>query len=215
MKYNTLIIPRGGQFNLTLADGTRVWLNADSRLKYPTSFPGEERVVELTGEAYFEVKKNTQKPFKVLSGNQVVQVLGTSFNISSYQDDPITATTLVEGKVEVYLENTPSEHQMLLPNQQSILVRSDNSLSQKEVDVKAFISWKDGWFYFKDKPLEAIMLDLSRWYDVSVQYEDQEAKKLPFTGEIRRYENLEDVLNLLEKTREVQFEMERRKVIIK
>ncbi|MEB2774677.1 DUF4974 domain-containing protein [Algoriphagus sp. D3-2-R+10] len=215
VKYNTLIIPRGGKFNLTLADGTRVWLNADSRLKYPTSFPGEYRVVELTGEAYFEVSKNAQKPFKVLSGSQVIQVLGTSFNISSYQDDPIIATTLVEGKVEVYLEHTPSEHQMLLPNQQSILVKDYNSLIQKNVNVQEFISWKDGWFYFRDKSLEAIMLDLSRWYDVSVQFEDPEMKKLPFTGEFRRYENLEEVLNLLEKTGEVKFETERRKIIIK
>ncbi|MDN3669493.1 DUF4974 domain-containing protein [Echinicola jeungdonensis] len=215
VKYNTLVIPRGGQFNLTLSDGTQVWLNAGSTLKYPTAFVGKERNVELTGEAYFEVKRDENKPFKVISGEQVVQVLGTSFNVSSYQEEPTVFTTLVEGKVNVYLDNDPQNHQILSPNQQSVLEKGENSLLKREVDVAEYISWKDGWFYFKEKPLETIVADLSRWYDVSFQFDNQGAKKLPFTGKIRRYEDLEDILKLLEKTKEVQFKIERRKVIIK
>lgn len=215
VKYNTLVIPRGGQFNLTLADGTQVWLNAGSTLKYPTAFVGNDRTVELNGEAFFEVTKDRDKPFRVISGGQIVQVLGTSFNISSYEEESSIYTTLVEGKVNVYLEKEPKKQRVLSPNQQSVVVKGENTIEQRQVDVSEYISWKEGWFYFKEKPLEAIMLDMARWYDVSVQFESEEAKKRPFTGKIRRYENLEDALKLLEKTREVKFKIERRTVIIK
>ncbi len=214
VKYNTLVIPRGGQFNLTLADGTQVWLNAGSTLKYPTAFVGNDRRVELTGEAFFEVTKNKEKPFKVISGGQIVQVLGTSFNVSSYEEEPTIYTTLVEGKVNVYLEDEPQQQQVLAPNQQSMLIKGQNVISQREVEVMEYISWKDGWFYFKDKPLESIMLDLARWYDVSFQFKKQAAKEIPFTGKVPRYENLEDVLKLIEKTGDVKFKIERRMVTI-
>ncbi|WP_200975632.1 FecR family protein [Echinicola sp. 20G] len=215
VKYNTLVIPRGGHFKLTLSDGTQVWMNAGSTLKYPTAFVGGERKVELTGEAFFEVARNEEKPFKVISGGQVVQVLGTAFCISSYQDQPAIYTTLVEGKVNVYLEDQPEDLQSLSPNEQSVWVKDEKAIMRREVDVMEYVSWKDGWFYFKDKQLDAIMMDMARWYDISFQFESQEAKKIPFTGKIRRYENLEDLLKLLEKTREVEFTIERRNVIIK
>ncbi|UCS95011.1 DUF4974 domain-containing protein [Echinicola marina] len=214
VKYNTLVIPRGGQFNLTLADGSRVWLNAGSSLKYPTAFVGKDRVVELTGEAFFEVSRNKEKPFKVLSQGQVVQVLGTSFNISSYQEEGEIYTTLVEGKVNVYLEEVPENPLLLSPNQQSVFIKGQNTIEQRMVDVEEYISWKEGWFYFKDKPLEAIMQDMARWYDVTIKFDNEQAKKLPFTGKVRRYERLEDVLKLLEKTRDIKFKIERRTITI-
>ncbi|QDH81218.1 DUF4974 domain-containing protein [Echinicola soli] len=214
VKYNTLVIPLGGQFNLTLTDGTKIWLNAGSTLKYPTAFSGSERRVELTGEAYFEVARNEEKPFKVHTEDQVVEVLGTAFNISSYQEVPAIYTTLVEGRVKVFLENNPHENQILSPNQQSVLTRGHNTIDQRTVDVREYISWKDGWFYFHDKPLKAIMDEISRWYEVDVQFKNIEASELPFTGEIRKYKDLEDVLILLEKTRDVQFRIERRTIII-
>ncbi|WP_186755999.1 FecR family protein [Echinicola salinicaeni] len=214
VKFNTLVIPRGGQFNLTLADGTQVWLNAGSSLKYPTAFMGNDRTVELTGEAFFEVTKNRKKPFKVISGGQIVQVLGTSFNISSYEEDANIYTTLVEGKVNVYLEDEPQQKQVLVPNHQSVLRKGQNAIARRVVDVNEYISWKEGWFYFKDKSLETIVLDLERWYDVSFQFENQKAKKIPFTGKVRRYENLEDVLKLIEKTGDVNFKIERRIVTV-
>ncbi|GAB3650170.1 hypothetical protein GCM10028791_16980 [Echinicola sediminis] len=215
VKYNTLVVPRGGQFNLSLADGTQVWLNAGSTLKYPTNFTGSERRVELSGEAYFEVAKNTEQAFRVITDQQVVEVLGTAFNIASYKEDASIFTTLVEGKVSVFIKDKPENKQVLSPNQQSEWVKGKEQIQQRSVDVREFIAWKDGWFYFKEKPLEEIMKALARWYDVQVKFENQEAKQLPFTGEIRKYEDLEDVLVLLEKTRDVQFKIERRTIIIK
>lgn len=214
VKYNTLVIPQGGQFSLSLADGTEVWLNAGTTLRYPTSFIGKERKVELTGEAYFEVTKNAEMPFRVLSGEQVVEVLGTSFNIASYQEDSSIYTTLVEGKVSVFLEKTPQVRKTLLPEQQSIFVKGTDKINKRVVDVEQYIGWKDGWFYFKDESLESIMQTLSRWYDVEVRFKNEEAKKLQFTGKIKRYEDLKDVLNLLEKTNEVTFKIDRRYITV-
>lgn len=214
VKYNTLVIPRGGQFSLTLTDGTRVWLNSGTTLKYPTRFVSDERKVELTGEAYFEVEKNTEMPFRVLSGAQVVEVLGTSFNISSYQENPSVYTTLVEGKVRVFLEETPQVSETLLPEQQSIFIKGTDTIDQRTVDVEQYTAWKDGWFYFRDEPLEAIMQTLARWYDVEVHFANDPAKRLQFTGKIKRYEELKDVLNLLEKTNEVTFSVERRSITV-
>lgn len=214
VKYNTLVIPQGGQFSLTLADGTEVWLNAGTTLRYPTSFIGKERKVELTGEAYFEVTKNAEMPFRVLSGEQVVEVLGTSFNIASYQEDASIYTTLVEGKVSVFLEKTPQVRKTLLPEQQSVFVKGTDKINKRVVDVEQYIGWKDGWFYFKDESLESIMQTLSRWYDVEVRFKNEEAKKLQFTGKIKRYEDLKDVLNLLEKTNEVTFKIDRRYITV-
>ncbi|GGZ37584.1 iron dicitrate transporter FecR [Echinicola pacifica] len=212
--FNTLLVPKGGQFNLILADGTKVWLNANSQLKYPTSFPGDSRVVELQGEAYFEVQEDARKPFKVLTGEQVVQVWGTSFNISSYEDEEAIATTLVEGKVEVFLTNSSAGHQMLSPNQQSLYHKNEASLESKTVDVHKYIAWKEGWFVFQDKPLVAIINSLARWYDFSFEFKNEETKSIPFTGKIRRYEDLQEVMDLLQKTGDVKFKLERRNMII-
>lgn len=214
VKYNTLIIPNGGQFSLILADGTKVWLNAGSTLEYPTSFSEKVRKVKLAGEAYFEVTKNPKAPFQVVSGEQVVEVLGTSFNISSYQKDSSVSTTLVEGKVSVFLEKHPQIRETLVPEQQSIFVKGTKKIDQRTVNTERYIAWKEGWFYFQDESLEAIMQTLARWYDVEVHFQSEETKKLTFTGKFKRYEDLKDVLNLLEKTQEVTFRIERRYVTV-
>lgn len=212
---NKLIIPRGGQFQLTLSDGTKVWLNSESSLTYPAEFQGDTRMVELSGEAFFEVAENKDQPFQVLTGGQVVQVLGTSFNIYSYPEERQVQTTLVDGSVQVFLETDTSNSETLKPNQQSVWVKGEPVISIQQVEVEEFISWKNGWFFFNDKPLEKIMVDLSRWYDVEVEFEEAASKQIPFTGKIPKYENLEEVLSLLEKTKEVEFIQERRKVLVK
>ena len=215
VKYNTLLIPRGGQFRVTLSDGTNVWLNAETTLRYPTQFVGDERSVELEGEAYFEVAENAQMPFIVNSGGQAVKVLGTTFNISSYPEGKAILTTLVEGKVQVYLAGNANEPVLLRPNQQSIFSKNQSSIGIKEVDVQEYISWKDGWFVFQDTPFEDIMISLTRWYDIDVQFENPAAKSMVFTGKVRRYESLEEILSLLEKTNEISFKIERRTIIVK
>lgn len=212
---NKLIIPRGGQFQLTLSDGTKVWLNSESSLTYPAEFKGDTRLVELSGEAFFEVAENKDQPFQVHTGGQVIQVLGTSFNVYSYSEETQVQTTLVEGSVQVYLETDTSSSETLKPNQQSVWVKGEPIISIQQVEVEEFISWKNGWFFFNDKPLEKIMVDVSRWYDVEVEFEDAASKQIPFTGKIPKYENLEEVLSLLEKTKEVEFIQERRKVLVK
>ena len=214
VKYHTLVIPQGGQFSLTLTDGTQVWLNSGTTLQYPTRFTEDERNVVLTGEAYFEVATNADQPFRVLAGEQVVEVLGTAFNVSSYQEDSSVYTTLVEGKVSVFLAQTPQVHATLVPEQQSIFVKGTDEIDQRTVNVERYIAWKDGWFYFQDEPLEAIMQTLCRWYDVEVHFGNEMVKKLPFTGKIKRYEELQEVLSLLEKTNEVTFTVERRSITV-
>ncbi|AWW30188.1 anti-sigma factor [Echinicola strongylocentroti] len=215
VKYNTLLVPRGAVFTLSLVDGTQVWLNSGSTLRYPTAFTGQEREVELSGEAYFEVTKNPDSPFRVIADQQIVEVLGTAFNISSYKEEPSVLTTLVEGKVNVFVQDKPLQKQVLTPSEQSMWVKGEKRIEKRTVDVREYIAWKDGWFYFKEKPLGEIMESLARWYDVEVKFENQKTKELPFTGRIRKHEDLKEVLVLLEKTRDVQIEIERRTIIIK
>jgi ferric-dicitrate binding protein FerR (iron transport regulator) len=170
--------------------------------------------VELTGEAYFEVQRDEKRPFKVVSGTQIVEVLGTSFNICSYPDDPETLTTLVEGKVNVFLEGNPEIRQTLLPNHQSLLLKDEATIEQREVDIREYIAWKEGMFYFTDQSLGDIMKTLSRWYDVDVIFTDARAADILFTGHIKRYENFEKILDLIEQTNEVTFKKERGKIAI-
>jgi transmembrane sensor len=209
-----LKIPRGGEFYLTLSDNTKVWLNSETTLKYPVEFAGEERRVELTGEAFFEVEKDAERPFRVVSDEQVVEVLGTSFNISSYPEDSVILTTLVEGKVNVFLGENPETSQTLLPKHQSFLARGEDRIMQREVDVSEYVAWKDGEFYFRDQSLENIMKTLSRWYDIDVVFNEPQAKDILFTGHLERYENFERILNLIQRTNEVSYSEEGRTITI-
>ncbi len=212
---NTLITPKGGEFYLELADGTKVWLNAATTLRYPTRFVGNRRVVQLEGEAYLEVAKNEESPFYVVSAGHTVKVLGTQFNISSYAEDTQVKTTLVEGKVSVYPKGRESEAATLLPNQQSIMDKKDGTIIQQTVDASRFTAWKSGSFYFQDEPLHEIMKVLARWYDLNVFYDNYSYRNVRFTGGFKRYEDFEKVRNLIEKTEEVKLKIKGNAVIVK
>ena len=214
IKYNTLKIPRGGEYFLILSDSTKVWLNSETTLRFPVQFAADVRSVELTGEAYFEVKKNEKKPFVVSSGNHLVKVLGTQFNISSYADNPNIYTTLAEGKVEVSSISNPEVTLILKPNEQSILNSNNNQIQKKSVDVNQYVAWKDGRFVFREQPLEEIMGTLSKWYDVQVIFSNEKDKKLMFTGNLERYADFGEILAKIEKTNEVNFEIKNNTITI-
>lgn len=205
VKYNTLIVPRGGEFSLELADGTRVWLNTESKLRYPVAFTGEERRVEMDGEVYFEVAKNREKPFVVTVNGVDIRVLGTSFNVSAYQEDVVT--TLVTGKVQL---KKGDEQVVLLPNQQAIW--SDDKFKVKQVDARNYVLWKEGIFYFEDVDLETILDDMARWYNVNIFYVNPTLKKMKFSVEIKRYEDINEILRRIEQTKRVKFEIKDRTI---
>ncbi|WP_086478169.1 FecR family protein [Arenibacter amylolyticus] len=205
--YNVLTIPRGGQFFIVLSDGTKVWLNSDSQLRYPVNFMANSprKVSLLYGEAYFEVSPSTAhggSHFMVATGNQEVDVLGTQFNIKAYKEDSNIATTLVEGKV---LVNTGAASTNLLPGQQANLDSATNQISLKEVDIYNEISWKNGFFSFKEKPLSEILEVLSRWYDVEFVIENKDAAGVPFNGVFNKKQAIENILTIIENTNEAKF----------
>ncbi|MGV8092474.1 MAG: FecR family protein [Mangrovibacterium sp.] len=212
-EYNTLKVPLGGEFFLILSDSTKVWLNSGTTLRYPVLFSEDERKVELEGEAYFQVKKG-EIPFRVQSREQTAEVLGTAFNLSSYDDNPVVLTTLVEGKLKVYLNDDPEKQEILLPGRQSCFSRDTHTLTQYEVNIREFVAWKDGWFVFKNAPLKSMMQTLSRWYDINVIFMNEGSGSIRFTGEIRRYDNLNELLFFIEKTNEVKMVIDRKTVII-
>lgn len=197
-----LSTPKGGTYQITLSDGTQVWLNAGSTLKYPPRFSDAERTVELTGEAYFSVVKDTKKPFKVVSAGQEIQVLGTEFNVSAYPDDPEIKTTLVEGKVRLSLAGELSgaavgndKYVELVPGEQGI-IRGEN-LTKANVDTEPYTAWKAGYFYFKKTPVEEILRQAARWYDVEVVYQDGVPYET-FSGDIKRNVSLRGLLDILQ-----------------
>ena len=198
MRYHYLTIPRGGKFSIILADGTKVWLNSDSRLKYPAQFKaGRSREVTLEyGEAYFEVSSATKHDgaaFIVYNNDQKVEVLGTQFNIKAYQDDATILTTLVEGKVKLHMEKDTIEH-ILKPGQQAEYNTQEQSMTTKPVDIYNEISWKDGVFSFDNKSLLEITKVLSRWYDVKFKFLDEQLKKEEFIGVLSKNQHIDDIL---------------------
>ena len=214
-RYNTLEIPRGAEYFIILSDSTKVWLNSESKLRYPVVFAGDERNVELTGEAYFEVAKDKTRPFKVFAENQVAEVTGTEFNLTAYPDDKLIFTTLVEGRVRVFPKDKPELVQTLIPGYQTYCYKESGDISIRQVNVNEYIAWKSGIFSFKDKPLEEMMLTLSRWYDINIVFEDQSKKNIRFTGEVQRYENFEKILTLIEKTYEVKFKLTGNEIVVR
>lgn len=208
--YNTIQTPRGGKYQVRLPDGSTVWLNAVSTLKFPTSFDGlDERKVEMTGEAYFEVAPNKHIPFVVKVGNQQVKVLGTHFNINAYTDEASLNTTLVEGAVEVTAPGAKSVR--LKPGQQSAFDNSEFKV--KSVDAEIVVAWMNGDFIFKDENIQSIMRKLERWYDIQVVYEGK-VSDIDFGAEISRSRNLSQVLKILEETGNVHFRTEGRRVTV-
>lgn len=208
--FNTIATPRGGQYQLNLPDGSRVWLNAASSLKYPIRFGEKNRKVELQGEGYFEVSKDPSRPFSVKSGTQELEVLGTHFNINSYSDDPARKTTLMEGSVRIS-SKLWKQPKVLLPGQQA--VASNDGVKVIQVNPEEVLDWKNGNFVFQDEPLESIMRKVARWYDVEVSYQAAPAD-LTFTGVVSRAKNISAVLNALDKTGKVHFKVEGKKVTV-
>jgi len=208
--YNILNVPRGGEYQLVLADGTKVWLNSASSLKYPVSFNGKERVVELSGEAYFEVVKNDAKPFKVLVNGVTVQDLGTHFNIMGYTDEKEVKTTLLEGAVKLINQGHEA---FLKPGEQGMLNAQQTGFNIKDVDVDDVVAWKNGLFAFNDEDIQTIMRRISRWYDVDVVFPAQ-FKRKNFGGTISRFKDVNDVLNALQLTGSIHFKIEGRRITV-
>ncbi|MFK5973382.1 MAG: DUF4974 domain-containing protein [Flavobacteriaceae bacterium] len=215
--YNYLTIPRGGEFFLQLSDGTKVWLNSDSKIKYPVAFiEGQSRTVELIyGEAYFDVSPSTNHKgatFKVNTQMQVVEVLGTVFNIKAYRDEDEIATTLVEGKVTI--ENG-GQKKRLSPSEQYIYNSIDKETAIVSVDVYNEISWRKGFFSFKDKSLKEITKVLARWYDIDIIFENHEIEEIKFNGVLRKKQTIERILSIINNTNNIAYEIKDKKVILK
>ncbi|HJP62224.1 MAG TPA: FecR domain-containing protein [Mucilaginibacter sp.] len=195
--YNTISTPRGGQFQVVLSDGTKVWLNAASSITFPTIFTKGERRVNITGEVYFEVAKNKELPFRVVAGKQTVEVLGTHFNINSYADENSIKTTLAEGSVKV---STEGQTVILKPDQQANVSNSGKSgITINNVDTDDILAWKEGSFVFEKADIPFIMRQASRWYDVTIKYEGNISERR-FTGSISRSVNLSELLKMLKYT---------------
>tara|TARA_R110001599_G_C12225522_1_gene657665 strand:- start:879 stop:2048 length:1170 start_codon:yes stop_codon:yes gene_type:complete len=215
--YNILNIPRGGQFYLKLSDGTEVWLNSESQLKYPVAFlDGKTRKVELVyGEAYFNVSPSTEHQgakFVVANNAQELEVLGTQFNIKAYKDESNIYTTLVHGKVQI---NTSMAKQILVPNQQSNVNIVNNEISVGTVDVENEISWIKGIFSFKGKPLKDIMKVISRWYDVDIIFENKDLESIKFKGTLDKNQAIEEILSIMKSNSINNYEIKDKTIIIK
>ena len=205
-------VPTGGEFTLILSDGTKVWLNSQSTLKYPAVFSKDKRIVQLTGEAYFEVTHRSTQPFEVVAADQTITVLGTSFNVSHYPEDQEIVSTLVEGKVRI--DTRAGSKTTLSPGEQSVYNKESNEITRQKVNVEKYIAWKNGLFYFENESLERIMKILSRWYGVKVVYTNPAQKQERFTGTLKRYNTFENVIDLIEMTQDVKFEIKENVVII-
>lgn len=209
--YNRITTPRGGEFAVTLSDGTKVWLNAASALRFPTSFSGAAREVELDGEAYFEVAGDKEHPFEVKIRDKKVQVLGTQFNIMGYEDEAAIVTTLVNGSVQVSSPGQPAR--ILVPGQHAIVNNHVPGIQVEQADVDEETAWKNGRTYFNGADIRQIMRQVSRWYNVDVQFMG-EANKLKFTCTVARKDKLSKLLQLLEMTGTVRFTMEGNTIIV-
>lgn len=207
LEYNRIVVPRGGEYQLTLADGTKVWLNSDSKLEFPVAFIGGERRVRLQGEAYFQVKRNEKMPFRVEVNRMEVAVLGTSFNIHAY--GALMRTTLVEGAVAVKVEGNTVR---LTPGEEAEV--NAGKVTVEKANVFERIAWKEGKFVFSEKRLEEVMEILGRWYDVEIFYQNAGVKELHFTGNIPRHATIGEVLHFLERTRLVHFHIDGRTVMV-
>ena len=210
--YNTITVPYGGTYSIELCDGTKVYLNSGTVLEFPSRFNKSRREVKLKGEAYFEVVRNERKPFIVNVNEMSVKVLGTSFNVKSYVDEPGVYTTLVNGSVAIVRDGQPER--LIKPGEQAYYNKGVGTLSVTEVDVAEFTAWKDGLFYFNDITLEEILRIVSRWYDLDVFYMNQGAKSVVYSGKLPMYSSVEDVLRKFELSGEVRFELKGRTLTV-
>lgn len=210
--YNRITVPRGGDYSLVLADGTKVWLNADSEFKYPVNFTAKQRQVFLSGEAYFEVAHDKNAPFIVKTQSTQIRVLGTHFNVSAYKEQAFTTTTLVEGKVKVKSNN--ASH-VLNPGFQSVIDNVHGNIVVDKVDPLLYTSWIHGVFEFENMDLDYITVQLSRWYDVNFQFDNQELMNIKFTGAIKRDKSVDYALGLIGTITNVSFIKKGNTIIVK
>lgn len=211
-EYNTLKIPVGGEYILTMSDGTKVWLNSQTTLRYPVSFIGKQRNVYLEGEAYFEVAKNTNSPFNVITAEEVrVEVLGTSFNVRAYKDEEQIETVLEEGKVRMTKD---AESVILNPGTMAVYKEESGELSTKTVNTELFTAWRNGNYVFEDTNIDDILKTLSRWYGIEISYADAEAKSLVFSGSFKKYNKIDNVLKAMEASGSIAFDIQGNKIIV-
>lgn len=211
--YSILSVPKGGEYQLILSDGSKVWLNSDSKLRFPSPFSGQKRTVFLEGEAYFEVAHNLEKPFIVSTNNMTIQVLGTKFNIKAYNEDNAVYTTLVSGSVKA--GSRQSEKTVILtPNEQCIYTPANDRLKTYTVDPQAFLGWVKGRFIFEDESLEEILKQLGRWYDVDIFYQNPEVAQYRFSGNVDRFEQISTLLRMIEKTYDISFNIAGKTIIV-
>lgn len=212
--YHHLEIPRGSEFFLILSDNTKIWLNAETKVKFPEQFSIDERKIFIEGEAYMEVSHQPERPFKVIISNYEITVLGTSFNVNTYPEESVTRITLVDGKVEVCSEIT---HQKvsLLPGEQALIHKGSNVISKKNVDPDIDCSWHYGRIIFKNTSLKEILHKFARWYDVRIIWEDESLKNITFSGEMKKYDSIEQSLHVIGQTNEVNFKIQNRTIIVK
>lgn len=213
--YNAIQTPIGLSFRVNLPDGSRVWINSMSKLKYPLHFNNEERIVELEGEAYFEIAKNnkadgSRKPFKVITKNQTVEVLGTHFNVRAYEDERLEKTTLLEGAVRVHAQN---QAKMLRPGEQATYAIPRNTISISEVNPEYAVAWKEGYFSFNDVNVVTMMNELKRWYDIEVVYQSQSTDK-KISGTFSRTKNISELLLAVEDLGDYKFKIEGRRIVV-
>ncbi len=217
VKYNTLTIPRGGEFFLQLSDGTKVWLNSDSRIRYPVTFvKGNTRKVELLyGEAYFDVthaENHKGASFEVISKDQEITVLGTQFNVKAYADEEEIYSTLVEGSIELRYEG---QKQLLKPNDQAIIRKGNSGINVQSIDVYNEIAWRKGDFGFEKETLGEIMKVLSRWYDVEIEFENKEIEKVRFTGVFNKRQQIDNILSIISGSNGIDYEINGKTVVLK
>ncbi len=211
--YNSVEVPRGAEFFLSLADGTRVWVNSESKLKYPVRFTGNTREVFVSGEAYFEVYKDINKPFIIHTSKGKVKVLGTSFNVRDYVDEDELKTTLVTGSV--LLISKKGRNKLVLEPLEQGSISEEGIITKDKVDVELFTAWKDGRFFFNKQRLEYIMDVLSRWYDIDVFYQNEAQKDIIFSGHIKRYEDFSKILEMLDLAGDTAFDINKKTVIVR
>lgn len=210
--YNTLIVPRGGEYKIVLADGSRVWLNSETEFHYPVAFTGKCRRVVLKGEAYFEVAKDTLKPFVIRTLGEIdVKVLGTRFNLASYKEENEVVTTLAEGSVEV---SSPDETVRICPNEQLVFNKTSHRFTRRQVDAGMYLAWKEGKFIFENQSLQQIMKQLQRWYQVEVVYADEAVKDSRFSGDLKKYDDFGKIIEMIKEVSGLQIRIENKCVII-
>jgi transmembrane sensor len=209
--YNTVETPKGRQFQLVLEDGTKVWLNAASSIKFPVAFVGKQRIVEVTGEAYFEVAKNKYKPFQVMCNGSMVEVLGTHFNVNAYADEETINTTLLEGSVKVV---RGSNQKTIKPGEQAQVNNDGSVRTMANVNIDEVVAWKNNAFLFDNTDVKKLMRQLARWYNVDVVFKGATDESLTFNGTISRTATLSTVLKMLESTGDVKFSIDGKRIIV-